>query len=149
MIVGLVVGIFNGLAGMILSISVGLLLTVFFVRKMTPENAFATLRKSLTKIPFILKLVYMIGVIAFMSIFSAEISKGGLFLPTGHYPSTFVKYLSITVVLPENFSGAGLTNAELNPSIWTHKLATLSNCRLLSNSVGETYPSAECIRVAL
>jgi hypothetical protein len=104
-IVGFLVGLANGIAGMIASIAAGLLVSVFFVKKMSGQQALEALQKNLTKIPFIMQIVYMIGTIVFFSIFSVVITKGGLFLPDGiHNPNTLVKYLSIIWVLPENFS---------------------------------------------
>jgi hypothetical protein len=106
-IVGFLVGLANGIAGMVCSIAVGLLLSVFFIKRMSLEQALEALQKNLTKIPFIMQIVYMIGTIVFFSIFSVVITKGGLFLPDMvHNPNTLVKYLSIIWVLPENFSKA-------------------------------------------
>jgi len=109
-IVGFVVGLANGIAGMIVSITVGLLLSVFYVKRMSTQQAIDALQKNITKVPFIMQIVYMIGSITFFSIFSVTITKGGLFLPTGHNPTTLMKYLSIIWVLPANLSKP-LTNA--------------------------------------
>ena len=106
-IVGFLVGLANGIAGTICSIVAGLLVTVFYIKRMSVQQALDKLQKSITKIPFIMQIVYMIGTLVFFSIFSVVITKGGLMLPDGvHNPNTLVKYLSIIWVLPENFSKA-------------------------------------------
>ncbi len=106
-IVGFLVGLANGIAGMLCSIAVGVALSVFYIKRMSVQQALDALQKKITTVPFIMQIVYMIGTIVFFSIFSVVITKGGLWLPDGvHNPNTLVKYLSIIWVLPENFSKA-------------------------------------------
>ena len=111
LLVGLAVGTANGTAGMIVSIIVGLLLSVFLVKRMSPQAAIDSLKLNITKTPFILKLVYIIGVIMLMALFSVTVNKSGLELPSGHNPNTYSKYLSIIVVIPNNMMNNILISA--------------------------------------
>ncbi len=53
---------------------------------------------------FFSKLIFMIGRFLVSMVLIAPIASGGLYTATGHNPTTLMKYLSVIIVLPENFT---------------------------------------------